>query len=103
MINRKECSQCVKNITDFASRRLNKKELIILDEAAKNSTNVTKLVCLISKNYGFSKTSIWYNLKKLKQDGLLVFGDSDCKGIDVQLTFLGSLIQNNGNNGRCKK
>ena len=99
----KECSQCVKGIKDFATRRLTEKEKIILGEAAENSTNVTKLVFHIAKNHGFSKTCIWYNLRKLKEDGLLVFGDSDNKGINVQLTFLGSLIHNNGNNGRCKK
>lgn len=100
MLQKKECFVCVNRIRDFATHRLNDKEKIILEEAAKNSTNVTKLVCIISKNYGFSKTSIWYNLKKLKEDGLIEFGDSEKKGIDVKLTFLGSMIQNNG---RCKK
>ena len=97
------CSQCVKGIKDFATHRLNEKEKIILAEAAENSSNVTKLVCHIAKNRGFSKTSIWYNLRKLKHDGLLIFGDCNNKGINVQLTFLGSLIHNNGNNRRCKK
>jgi predicted transcriptional regulator len=100
MFLRKECSKCVIEIKDFANRRLNEKEKIILEEAAKNNTNVTKLVSHISKAHGFSKTSVWYNLKKLKEDGLLIFGDCDKKGINVKLTLLGSIIQNNG---RCKK
>ncbi len=85
-----------KNIRDFASSRLNEKEKIILGEAAKNNTNVTKLVRHISKNYGFSKTSVCYNLKKLKESRLLDFGDCEKKGVKVSLTFLGSLIQTGG-------
>lgn len=102
MSSRKEANLYTKNMKAFVSSRLNKKEKIILKEAANNKTNVTRLVYQISKDYGFSKTCIWYNLKKLKQSGLLDFGDLEKKGINVQLTFLGSLIYQNGgeNNGK---
>ncbi len=100
---RKECSYCIKQIADFANRRLNEKERLILQEAAEKSTNVTKLVCHIERVHGFSKTCVWYNLRKLKKDGLLSFGDCDNRGINVELTFLGSLIYKNENSGRCKK
>jgi len=95
---KKGCFDCSKRIRDFVNHRLNEKEKLILNEICKNKTNVTRFVSIISKKYGFSKTSIWHNLRKMKNSGLITFGNSKERGIKARVTFLGMLVENNSMN-----
>ena len=81
----------INHLRNFVSQRLNKKEKIILKEIAKNNFkfSATKFVSLICENYGFSKTCVWYNLRKLRNSGFLDFGNSSKK---LCLTKLGELL-----------
>lgn len=98
MFLKKGCFECSKKIRDFVNHRLNKKEKLILKEISKNNGNATKFVSFISKKYGFSKTSVWYNLRKMKDSGLIVFGNSKKRGIKTRITFLGLLVENKSMN-----
>jgi len=85
-----------KSIRDFVSHRLNKKEKLILREMRNNGNHcITKFVSFMCNKYGFSKTCIWYNLRKMREDGLIIFGDSKEKGKEPRLTFFGSAIEKN--------
>jgi len=96
MFLKKGCFKCSERMRDFVNQRLNKKEKLILKEMCNNNGNhcITKFVSFISEKYGFSRTSVWYNLRKMKNSGLIVFGSSEEKGIKARITMLGLLIEN---------
>jgi predicted transcriptional regulator len=64
----------------------NKAVLIISEIGYSQITTATSFVEYIYDKYGFSKSCVWYNLKKLKQVGLLDFTEKDDKGKPLELT-----------------
>jgi predicted transcriptional regulator len=97
MFLKKGCFECNKKIRDFVSHRLSEKEKLILDEISKNDGNrcITSFVSLVCEKYGFSKTCVWYNLRKMKDSGLIVFGNSNERGMKARMTLLGLLVEEN--------
>jgi len=81
-------------IRDFVSLSLNKKQKFLLLEAYKldRKTTVTRFVNYVCKQHGFSKTTTWYNLKKLKSLGLVDFGTFFSRGSALTLTEFGKLV-----------
>jgi len=100
MFLKKGCFECNEKIRDFVNQRLNKKEKLILREMCHNNGNhcVTRFVSFISDKYGFSKTCVWYNLRKMKDSGLIVFGNSNERGIKAKVTLLGLLVESKSMN-----
>lgn len=100
MFLKKGCFECNKKIRDFVNQRLNEKEKLILKEICNNNGNhcVTKFVSFICKKHGFSKTCVWYNLRKMKDSGLIVFGNSNKRGMKARVTMLGLLVENKSMN-----
>jgi predicted transcriptional regulator len=100
MFLKKGCFECNKRIRDFVNQRLNKKEKLILHEIGKNNDNqsITNFVSLICEKYGFSKTCVWYNLRKMKDSGLIVFGNSGERGKKARMTLLGLLVESKSMN-----
>ena len=100
MFLKKGCFECNKKIRDFVNRRLNEKEKLILDEISKNNGNhcITSFVSIICEKYGFSKTCVWYNLRKMKDSGLIVFGNSNEKGMKARMTMLGLIVEDKSMN-----
>jgi predicted transcriptional regulator len=95
MFLKKGCFECNKIIRDFVSHRLSDKEKLILEEISNNNGNqcITSFVSLICEKYGFSKTCVWYNLRKMKESGLIVFGNSAEKGMKARITLLGLIVE----------
>ena len=77
------------------SKGLKPKQKIILGQISELSceTNVTQLVNLIEKQTGSSRTSIWYNLRKIKAAGLIDFGSKSDKGKPAKITEIGMQVK----------
>jgi predicted transcriptional regulator len=95
MFLKKGCFECNKKIRDFVNHRLSQKEKLILEEISKNNGNhcITSFVSLVCEKYGFSKTCVWYNLRKMKDSGLIVFGNSSERGMKARITMLGLIAE----------
>ena len=52
--------------------------------------SASSFVEYISESYGFSKSSIWYNLNRLREKGLLDFATRDEVGKALELTDAGT-------------
>jgi predicted transcriptional regulator len=89
------CSECSKTLRDFVSHRLNNREKMILKEMGENNGqhSMTKFVHLLSKKYNISRTCVWYNIRKMRDSGLIVFGNRSVRGTRASLTEFGLLIQ----------
>lgn len=100
MFLKKGCFECNNKIRDFVNHRLSEKEKLILNEISKNNDNscITGFVSLLCEKYGFSKTCVWYNLRKMKDSGLIVFGNSNEKGMKARMTVLGLLVEDKSMN-----
>jgi len=67
--------------------RLIQREQLFLVEIGKDAIDsASAFVEYISSEYGFSKSSIWYNLNRLKEKGLLDFASKDDIGKPLMLT-----------------
>jgi hypothetical protein len=84
----------MRELKNFVSSRLKKREKIILEEIARNNdkVNVTKFVRFVSEKYNFSETSVWYILRKLMASNLIVFGNGRDIRMNVKLTHLGEIL-----------
>jgi predicted transcriptional regulator len=89
------CSECSEKLRDFVSHRLNKREKMILKEMGENNVHrsMTKFVQFLSKKYNISRTCVWYNIRKMRDSGLIVFGNQNARGTRASLTEFGLLIQ----------
>ena len=76
----------------FASRdackiRLIRREQLILAEVGMDRIDsASSFVDYLCESYGFSKSSVWYNLKSLKKKGVLDFATKDEQGKPLALT-----------------
>ena len=79
----------------FASRdackiRLIRREQLILAEVGVDRIDsASSFVDYLCESYGFSKSSVWYNLKSLKRKGVLDFATKEEPGKPLALTAEG--------------
>jgi Fe2+ or Zn2+ uptake regulation protein len=78
----------------LAKIRLTSKQKSILNDlqSLEEKIPVTQFVLNISQSLECSKTTIWNNLKQLKEIGLINYGNSKNKGSPITLTKGGKLI-----------
>ncbi len=53
------------------------KSMLIISELGYTETTASNFVEYLSGKYGMSKSTIWYNLKKLKRSGMLDFAEKN--------------------------
>ncbi len=89
-----QAKQYVEYIRDSFSRAVtsDKKMLIITEIGYDEIATATSFVEYIYEKYGFSRSSVWYNLKNMKEDGLLEFAEKDDKGKPLSLTKNGVVL-----------
>ena len=71
------------------SRLIQREQLILLEIGRDEIDSASAFVEYLGGEYGFSKSSIWYNLNRLKEKGLLDFASKDSVGKPLMLTPLG--------------
>ncbi len=69
---------------------LTKRERLVVVEIGRDMIDsASAFVSYMSEAYGFSKSSVWYNLKRLKEKGVLDFATKDELGKPLVLTRAG--------------
>jgi DNA-binding PadR family transcriptional regulator len=71
------------------SRLTKREQLVVLEIAGDPIDSASAFVSYISESYGFSKSSVWYNLNRLKEKGVLDFATRDEPGKTLTLTKQG--------------
>ncbi len=66
-----------------------REQLIVLEIGADSIDSASAFVSYLSESYGFSKSSVWYNLNRLKEKGLVDFATKDEPGKALTLTKYG--------------
>ncbi len=77
------------NREDLAEKhpKLSEKELLAIAEMGTDKIDsASSFVSYISEMYGLPKSSMWYNLKRLKKCNLVDFATKDEKGKSLHLT-----------------
>lgn len=70
--------------------RLTKREqLVVLEIGYDSIDSASAFVGYISECYGFSKSSVWYNLNRLKEKGIVDFATKEEAGKVLKLTGSG--------------
>ncbi len=70
-------------------RLLQREELILLEIGNDRIDSASAFVDYMHESYGFSKSSVWYNLNRLKEKGILDFASRDSPGKSLELTGMG--------------
>lgn len=84
-----------RGIVSIASTKLTKKQVLILKwliEHYNGGSVYTSLIDTISEALKMPKSTVRWNLKGLREAGLILAGDRNTKGLTVRITELGSLI-----------
>lgn len=84
-------------VMTIASTRLTKKQVLILKWLMENKNGdlvYTTLIDALSEDLQIPKSTVRWNLKGLRDAGLILAGDRNRKGIPVRMTELGSLMAN---------
>ncbi|MGB9622313.1 MAG: hypothetical protein ACPL07_00575 [Candidatus Bathyarchaeia archaeon] len=84
-----------KEVLTIASTKLTKKQVLILKwlmEYYNGDLVYTSLIDTVSEALEMPKSTVRWNLKGLREAGLILAGDRNTKGITVRMTELGSLI-----------
>ncbi len=68
---------------------IERERLILIDINTDKINSASAFVDYLSEAYGFSKSSVWYNLNKLKEKRLIDFASKDYSGKPLELTNLG--------------
>ena len=72
--------------TSYTAQKLTQRELLVLAEIGDDAIDsASSFVSYMNESYGFSKSSVWYNLNKLRELGLLEFEP----GSELRLTANG--------------
>lgn len=66
-------------------RLLRREELILLEIGRDRIDSASAFVDYMHEAYGFSKSSVWYNLNRLKEKGFLAFASRDTPGLPLEL------------------
>ncbi len=74
------------------SRLIQREQLIVLEVGRDEIDSASAFVDYINSEYGFSKSSVWYNLNRLKEKGMLDFANRDEIGKPLVLTS-GGLVE----------
>ncbi len=67
-----------------------REQLVVLEIGRDSIDSASSFVAYISEMYGFSKSSVWYNLNRLKEKGLADFASRDDPGKPLALTRSGT-------------
>ena len=84
-----------REIIALASTRLTKKQMMMLRWIAENYREemvYTNLIERISEVMGLPRSTVRWNMRGLRDAGLISAGDKDTKGMPVRLTERGSII-----------
>ncbi len=73
-------------ISEKFSRLTKREQLLVLEIGEDAIDSASAFVTYMSDSYGFSKSSVWYNLNRLKQKGVLDFASKDEMGKPLGLT-----------------
>ncbi len=75
---------------EFKSLKLSRREQLVMLEIGKDKIDTaSSFVDYMQENYGFSKSSIWYCLNRLKEFGLVEFANKVEQGKPLSLTKTG--------------
>jgi hypothetical protein len=66
-----------------------REQLLMLEIGYDSMDSASSFVDYVSEEYGFSKSSVWYNLKRLKDFGLVEFANREEIGKPLSLTKVG--------------
>lgn len=66
-----------------------KHQILLMREIGKNHTNITQILRKLAEEERIPEATLRFNAKKLKELGLIDFGDKLKKGINVEFTPLG--------------
>ncbi|MEM3841503.1 MAG: hypothetical protein QXN59_02330 [Candidatus Micrarchaeaceae archaeon] len=67
-------------------RLIRREQLILVEVGLDKIDSASSFVDYMCESYGFSKSSVWYNLKSLKKKGVLDFASRDEPGKPLALT-----------------
>ena len=67
-----------------------REQLVIIEIGFDKINSASSFVEYISESYGFSKSSVWYNLNRLKEKGMLDFATREEIGKALELTTTGA-------------
>ncbi len=83
---------------------LTKRERLVMIEIGRDRIDTASaFVSYMSESYGFSKSSVWYNLKRLKDKDVLDFATKEEQGKPLTLTGRGlSLLRDFGRDEGAK-
>ncbi len=71
--------------------KADKNNVLLLEIGFDHITTATSFVAYVSDKYGFSRSSVWYNLKKLKSKGVIDFAEKGEEARALTLTKKGEL------------
>ena len=84
-------SRIEKRAAAAARSALTKREqLLVLEIGGDAIDSASAFVCYISEAYGFSKSSVWYNLNRLKEKQVVDFATKEEPGKALELTKAGA-------------
>ncbi len=72
------------------SRLTKREQLVILEIGDDMIDSASAFVSYMSESYGFSKSSVWYNLNRLKEKSVVDFATKEELGKGLSLTRQGS-------------
>ena len=73
----------------YKERLSMREQLIMLEIGSDRIDTASSFVDYVSEEYGFSKSSIWYNLNQLKERGMVEFANREEIGKPLSLTRIG--------------
>jgi DNA-binding PadR family transcriptional regulator len=77
-------------VCDKKIRLSEREQLMIVEIGTDIIDSASGFVSYLSDVYGFSKSSVWYNLNRLKEIGVLDFATKDAPGKSLRLTAFGA-------------
>lgn len=78
-------------VVDTIGVKLLRREKLILIEIGRDEIDsASAFVDYMQEVYGFSKSSVWYNLNRLREKGVLDFASKDAPGKRLGLTGAGA-------------
>ena len=79
----------IKDLRLFLFRAFTKHQLLLMKEIGKNRTNITKILKKLNLEEKIPEATLRFNAKKLKELGVIKFGNRLNKGEIAELTPLG--------------
>ncbi len=73
-------------------RLLQREKLILLEIGNDRIDSASAFVDYMHEAYGFSKSSVWYNLNRLKEKGMLDFATRESPGLPLELSQRGVCV-----------